>query len=45
MLQKKLMENKKIEIIWDTVVEEVVGNKDQKRYWIKNQKFEIKRSN
>ncbi len=30
MLQKKLMENKKIEIIWDTVVEEVVGNKDPK---------------
>ena len=30
MLQKKLMENKKIEIIWDTVVEEVVGDKDPK---------------
>ena len=30
MLQKKLMENKKIEIIWDTVVEEVIGNKDPK---------------
>jgi len=30
MLQKKLMSNKKIEIIWDTVVKEVVGNKDPK---------------
>jgi|TARA_Y100000816_G_scaffold74092_1_gene49983 thioredoxin reductase (NADPH) len=30
MLQKKLMENKKIEIIWDTVVEDVVGDKDPK---------------
>ena len=30
MLQKKLMENKEIEIIWDTVVEEVVGDKDPK---------------
>ena len=30
MLQKKLMENKKIEIIWDSVVEEVIGNKDPK---------------
>jgi len=30
MLQKKLMENKKIEIIWDSVVEEVVGEKDPK---------------
>jgi len=30
MLQKKLMLNKKIEIIWDTVVEEVIGNKDPK---------------
>ena len=30
MLQKKLMDNKKIEIIWDTVVEEVVGDKDPK---------------
>ena len=26
MLQKKLMENKKIEIIWDSVLEEVLGN-------------------
>jgi len=30
MLQKKLMENKKIEIIWDSVLEEVVGDKDPK---------------
>ena len=30
MLQKKLMENKKIEIIWDSVVEDVVGDKDPK---------------
>ena len=30
LLQKKLMANKKIEIIWDAVVEEVIGNKDPK---------------
>ena len=30
MLQKKLMQNKKIEIIWDTVIEDVVGDKDPK---------------
>jgi len=30
MLQKKLMENKKIEIIWDNVVEEVIGDDDPK---------------
>jgi len=30
MLQKKLMENKKIEIIWDSVVEDVVGDKNPK---------------
>jgi thioredoxin reductase (NADPH) len=30
MLQKELMENKKIEIIWDSVLEEVVGDKDPK---------------
>ena len=30
MLQKKLMENKKIEIIWDCVVEEVIGDDDPK---------------
>jgi len=30
MLQKKLMENKKIEIIWDSVVEEVVGDHNPK---------------
>ena len=30
MLQKKLMENKKIEIIWDTIVEDVIGQKEPK---------------
>ena len=30
MLQKKLMENKKIEIIWDSVLEEVMGDKNPK---------------
>ena len=30
MLQKKLMENKKIEIIWDSILEEVLGNKNPK---------------
>jgi len=30
MLQKKLMENKKIEIIWDSVLEEVTGDKNPK---------------
>ena len=30
MLQNKLMSNKKIEIIWDSVVEEVVGNNEPK---------------
>ena len=30
LLQKKLMDNKKIEIIWDTVVEDVLGDKDPK---------------
>ena len=30
MLQKKLMENKKIEIIWDSVIEDVIGDKDPK---------------
>ena len=30
LLQQKLMENKKIEIIWDTVVEEVIGDKKPK---------------
>jgi len=30
MLQKKLMANKKIEIIWDTIIEEVIGNTDPK---------------
>ena len=30
LLQKKLMANKKIEIIWDSVVEEVIGDEDPK---------------
>tara|TARA_B100001146_G_scaffold215205_1_gene217304 strand:- start:44 stop:994 length:951 start_codon:yes stop_codon:yes gene_type:complete len=30
MLQKKLIENKKIEIIWDSVLEEVLGNEKPK---------------
>ena len=30
LLQKKLMDNKKIEIIWDSVVEDVVGDKEPK---------------
>ena len=30
MLQKKLMENKKIKIIWDSVLEEVLGNEKPK---------------
>ena len=30
MLQKKLMDNKKIEIIWDSVVEEIIGDKEPK---------------
>ena len=30
MLQAKLKSNKKIEIIWDTVVEDVIGNKEPK---------------
>ena len=30
MLQKKLMENKKIEIIWDSVIEDIIGDKDPK---------------
>ncbi len=30
MLQKKLMNNKKIEIIWDSVVEKVVGDEEPK---------------
>jgi len=30
LLQKKLMDNKKIEIIWDTVVEDVLGNNEPK---------------
>jgi thioredoxin reductase (NADPH) len=41
MLQKKLMDNKKIEIIWDSVVEEVIGDskpKNVKGIKIKNVK-------
>ncbi len=30
MLQQKLMENKKIEIIWDSVIEEVIGDEEPK---------------
>ena len=30
MLQKKLKENPKIEIIWDSILEEVIGDKDPK---------------
>src|SRR5210317_1960181 len=30
LLQKKLMENKKIEIIWDSAVEEVIGDNEPK---------------
>ena len=30
LLQKKLMENKKIEIIWDSVIEEVIGDNEPK---------------
>ena len=30
LLQKKLMDNKKIEIIWDAVVEDVLGDKEPK---------------
>ena len=34
MLQKKLMNNKKIEIIWDSIVEEVIGTKRSKKcHW------------
>ena len=43
MLQKKLMENKKIEIIWDSVVEDVLGDnepKNVKGIKIKNLKTE-----
>ena len=30
LLQKKLMENKKIEIIWDSILEEVIGDNEPK---------------
>ena len=47
MLQKKLMENKKIEIIWDSVVEEVIGDNEPKNVTglkIKNVKTNEKRN-
>ena len=43
LLQKKLMENKKIEIVWDSVVEDVLGDsepKNVKGIKIKNLKTE-----
>ena len=43
MLQKKLLENKKIEIVWDSVVEDVLGDsepKNVKGIKIKNLKTE-----
>ena len=43
MLQKKLMDNKKIEIIWDSVVEEVIG--DQKPKNVKGIKIKNVKSN
>jgi len=47
MLQKKLMENKKIEIIWDSVVEEIHGNENPKKVIgisIKNKKINKSKS-
>ena len=41
LLQTKLMNNKKIEVIWDSVIEEIIGQKDPKsvtRIKIKNLK-------
>ena len=43
MLQKKLMDNKKIKIIWDSVVEEVIG--DQKPKNVKGIKIKNVKSN
>jgi len=43
LLQKKLMDNKKIEIIWDSVVEEVIG--DQKPKNVKGIKIKNVKSN
>ena len=43
ILQKKLMDNKKIEIIWDTVVEDVLGKKEPKN--VKGLKIKNVKSN
>ena len=43
LLQKKLMENKKIEIIWDSVIEDVVG--DQKPKNVKGIKIKNVKTN
>merc|ERR1712093_293101 len=43
MLQKKLMENKKIEIIWDSIVEEVIGENEPKN--VKGLKIKNVKSN
>ena len=43
LLQKKLMENKKIEIIWDSVVEEVIGENEPKN--VKGLKIKNVKSN
>jgi len=43
LLQKKLMENKKIEIIWDSVVEEVIGDENPKN--VKGLKIKNVKSN
>ena len=43
LLQSKLMSNKKIEIIWDSVVEEVIGDNDPKN--VKGLKIKNVKSN
>ena len=43
LLQKKLMDNKKIEIIWDSVVEEVIGENEPKN--VKGLKIKNVKSN
>ena len=43
LLKKKLMENKKIEIIWDSVVEEVIGENEPKN--VKGLKIKNVKSN
>ena len=46
MLQKKLMENKKIEIIWDSVVENVIGDQKQRKgKGIKDKKLKTNKVN